>query len=169
LPWRYEDRSVTIPIGRLVAGAKATVSGIIRKSQLKRTSRRRFMVLQLTVEDGTGVLTVIYFNQPYLADLLVAGKQLMLSGLVSAGRFGWTDLRMETPQYELLDDPDELPLHVGRIVPIYHETKGLTSRQLRVLTKTLIDQYASGLEEVLPPTLRLKHGLLPIRTAIPAL
>jgi ATP-dependent DNA helicase RecG len=169
LPWRYEDRSVITPIAQLRPGGPATISGIVEGSQLKRTARRRFSVFECTVQDGTGVVNVVYFNQPYLADVLVSGRRVMVSGDVSVGRRGWTDLRMETPQYELLDDAAELPLHVGRIVPIYHETKGLTSRQIRALQHAMLEQYLGSLEDVLPPVLRLKRGLLPIRTAIPEL
>jgi ATP-dependent DNA helicase RecG len=166
LPWRYEDRSVITPIAQLTPGAQATVCGVVRDCQLKRTARRGFSILQVTVEDSTGGLTVIYFNQPYLADVLTPSTRLMISGPVSIGRKGWTDLRMETPQYEVLDHPEDLPLHVGRIVPIYHETKGFTSRQIRSLQKQLIDHYLDGMEDVLPRPLRLQHGLMPIQTAI---
>jgi ATP-dependent DNA helicase RecG len=57
-------------------------------------------------------------------------------------------------------------LHVGRIVPIYHETKGLTSRQIRILVKGLLDEYLSGIEELLPAAVRSKYGLSSIHTAL---
>src|SRR5437867_13064425 len=63
-------------------------------------------------------------------------------------------------------EDDDTPLHVGRIVPIYHETRGFTSRQIRTLIKGLIEQYGSGLDEVLPESVRTRHGLPAIRTAI---
>ncbi|HYL80176.1 MAG TPA: ATP-dependent DNA helicase RecG, partial [Candidatus Acidoferrum sp.] len=94
--------------------------------------------------------------------------RLMLSGTVSAGRKGWTHLQMEGPQYELLGEEPEAPIHVGRIVPIYHETKGLTSRQIRAIVKGLLDQYQEGLKEVLPDGLRARHQLPTIQAAIGA-
>ncbi|MGH2396436.1 MAG: ATP-dependent DNA helicase RecG [bacterium] len=166
LPWRYEDRSVITAIRDLAPGARATICGAILRSDLKRTARRRMTILDVTVEDATGDLRAVYFNQPYLEELFKPGSRVMMSGMVSAGRKGWTDLQMDAPQYELLGEDDDTPLHVGRIVPIYHETKGFASRQIRTLIKGLIEQYGSGLEEVLPESVRTRHGLPAIRTAI---
>src|SRR5436309_3294839 len=166
VPWRYEDRSVITAISDLAPGARASICGTIRRSDLKRTARRRMTILEVTVEDATGDLRAVYFNQPYLEKLFKPGSRVMMSGMVSVGRKGWTDLQMDTPQYELLGEDDDTPLHVGRIVPIYHETRGFTSRQIRTLIKGLIEQYGNGLEEVLPESVRTRHGFPAIRTAI---
>lgn len=168
LPWRYEDRSVVTPIRQLSMGGKETICGVIGQSHLKRTARRGMSVLDVTVEDATGALHCVYFNQPYLEGLLKPGVRVMMNGLVTASRKGWTDLRMDAPQYEVLGEDHETPLHVGRIVPIYHETKGLTSRLIRVILKGLLDHYVPGLEEVLPSPLLERLRLPAIRAAIPA-
>jgi len=167
LPWRYEDRSVITPVGQLVPGNPATVCGTVHSSRLKRAARRRLSILEVTVEDATGTIQAVFFNQPYLETQLKPGQRVMLSGVVSAGHKGWADLGMDSPHYEVLGDEHETPLHVGRIVPIYHETRGLTSRHLRTIVKGLLDQYAAGLEEVLPDFLRTELDLPPIRTALP--
>jgi ATP-dependent DNA helicase RecG len=159
LPWRYEDRSVITNIGQLAPGAKAVICGVIRTSRLKRIPRRRLTIMEVGVEDATGRLHGVFFNQPYLEKILVPDVQVMMSGGVTAGRKGWTDLRMESPQYEILGDPHETPLHVGRIVPIYHETRGFTSRQIRSILKGLLDQYGHSLEEFLPETLKARLRL----------
>ncbi len=165
VPRRYEDRSALLPIGRLVPGVAATVCGTVARARLSRIPRRRMTILNLTIEDETGALQCVYFNQPYLEDVFKPGCRVMVSGLVVAGRKGWTDLRMDVPQYEVLDDEDA-PLHVGRIVPVYPETKGLTSRQLRTLIKNLLDQYLDGMADVVPDAVRSRQRLLPIRAAL---
>jgi ATP-dependent DNA helicase RecG len=165
VPRRYEDRSSLLPIGQLVPGATATVSGTVGRVRLNRIPRRRMTVLNATVEDETGALQCVYFNQPYLEDVFKPGRRIMVSGMVLAGRKGWTDLRMDVPQYEVLDDEDA-PLHVGRIVPVYSETKGLTSRQLRTLIKRLLDHYLDGMDDVVPATVRSRQRLLPVRAAL---
>ncbi len=166
LPWRYEDRSVVIPIGQLAPGVQAVVHGVVRTSTLKRTRHRRMSILDIALEDGTGAMHGVFFNQPYLETLLKPGVHVMLSGRVSVGRRGWTELQMDAPQYEVLGEADEMPLHVGRIVPIYHETKGFTSRQLRTLLRGLMEQYLSDLEEILPEPIRNRCGLPRIHTAV---
>jgi ATP-dependent DNA helicase RecG len=168
VPWRYEDRSVVTPIGQLAPGARATICGSVRQADLKRTRRRGLTIFDVIIEDSTGDLRAVFYNQPYLEKLLKPGSRAMMCGLVSVGRRGWADLRMEAPHYEVLGDEAELPLHVGRIVPIYHETKGLTSRQLRVLQKGVLDLYRGGLEDVLPPTLRDAQRLPVFEAAVAA-
>jgi ATP-dependent DNA helicase RecG len=166
LPWRYEDRSVVTAIGRLSPGRVATVMGTVQTSKLKRAARRRLSILEVTVEDPTGSLHAVFFNQSYLENTLKVGARVMMSGMVSAGRKGWTDLGLDNPQYEVLGDEQDAPLHVGRIVPIYHETRGVTSRQLRTVAKGLLDHYAAGLEDVLPAPLRAKHKFPPFAAAL---
>ena len=166
LPWRYEDRSIVSPIGQLMPGTEATVCGTVIKALLKRIPRRRLTILEVTVDDGTGSLRAVFFNQPYLEPVLAHDTRVMLSGTVSAGPKGWDDLRMESAQYEVLDRADETPLHVGRIVPIYHETKGMTSRHLRALMRGLLDEYLGSVDDVLPGPVRAKRRLVPIRDAL---
>ncbi len=166
LPWRYEDRSVITPINHLSPGAQATICGSILAVHVTRTYRRGMTLVHIRIHDDTGTLPVTYFNQPYLEQTLKPGTRVMMSGRVTAGRGGWTDLQMESPQYEVLGEEEDAVLHVGRIVPIYHETKGLTSRQIRTLMKGLLNEYLPDLEELLPAAIRRKYGLPPIHTAL---
>lgn len=166
LPWRYEDRSAILPIARLSPGTMATVCGAVTRVDLKRTSRRGFMLVEIGVEDGTGGVQAVFFNQPYMEKVFKPGARVMLSGTPSVYGRGRGVLQMESPQYELLGDDAEAPIHVGRIVPVYHETKGLTSRQIRSIVAGLLDQYENGLEEVLPQEVRGRHRLPPIQAAM---
>ena len=142
VPWRYEDRSVMTPIGQLVPGVQASICGTIIRSEAKRARSRRLAILDIVVEDSTGRLQAVFFNQPFLEPLFTVGTSVMLTGRMVAGAQGWVATRMEVAQYEVVGAESEAPLHVGRIVPVYHETKGWTSRQMRVLMKSLLDAHA---------------------------
>jgi ATP-dependent DNA helicase RecG len=166
LPWRYEDRSVMTPIGQLVPGVQASICGTIVRSEAKRARSRRLTILDIVVEDSTGRLQAVFFNQPFLESLFTVGTSVMLTGRVVAGAQGWVAMRMEVAQYEVVGAESEAPLHVGRIVPVYHETKGWTSRQMRVLMKSLLDAHTAEAQEVLPVPLRARYRLLPIQQAI---
>ena len=166
LPWRYEDRSVMTPIGQLVPGVQASICGTIVRSEAKRAQSRRLTILDIVVEDSTGRLQAVFFNQPFLEQLFTVGTSVMLTGRVVIGAQGWVDTRMEVAQYEVVGAETEAPLHVGRIVPVYHETKGWTSRQMRALMKGLLDAHVAEAQEVLPVPLRARYRLLPIQQAI---
>ena len=166
LPWRYEDRSVMTPIGQLVPGAEASICGTIIRSEAKKARSRRLSILDIVVEDATGRLQAVFFNQPFLEPVFTVGTSVMLTGRVIAGAQGFVAMKMEVSQYEVVGAESEAPLHVGRIVPIYHETKGWTSRQMRVLMKSLLDAHAAEAQEVLPVSLRARYRLPPIQQAI---
>ncbi len=167
IPWRYEDRSVMTPIGNLVPGMMASICGVIKQCEARRTRNRRLSVLEVGIEDSSGRMQVVFFNQPYLEKALKVGTRVMMTGRVLSGRQGWMVPRIEAAQYEILgEDADaESTLHVGRIVPVYHETKGWTSRQMRVLVKNLLTDHRSDLLDHLPVPLRARQRLIPIHEA----
>ncbi|MDH5192396.1 MAG: ATP-dependent DNA helicase RecG [Nitrospira sp.] len=165
IPWRYEDRSVMTPIGNLVPGMVASICGKVGKCAAKRTKNRRLSVLEVGVDDQSGRLEVVFFNQPYLEDVLTVGTQVMLSGRVISNRRDWMGPRMDVAQYEVVGEDVESALHVGRIVPVYHETKGWTSRQMRVLVRTLLTDHAMDLIDHVPAPLRARQRLISIKDA----
>ena len=166
LPWRYEDRSMVTPVDKLVLGATHTICGVIVQAEPTRARSRRLSILDVAVEDSTGMVHAVFFNQPYLEEVLKQGVRVMMAGRVAAGRRGWMDVRLEPTQFEVLSGAEDELLHVGRIVPIYHETKGWTSRHMRVLIYGLLAEYAADVEEVLPLSVRARHRLPPISAAI---
>ncbi len=166
IPWRYEDRSVMTPIGNLVPGTMVSICGVIGKCEAKRTRNRRLSVVEVGVEDQSGRMQVVFFNQPYLEELLKVGTRVMMSGRVLSARQGWMAPRMDVAQYEILGEDTESTLHVGRIVPIYHETKGWTSRQMRVVVKNLLTDQGIELVDHLPVPLRARQQLIPIYEAL---
>src|SRR4029078_4246523 len=48
----------------------------------------------------------------------------------------------------------------------YHETKGWTSRQMRVLMKGLLDEHAASLKDTLPVAVRARQRLMPVQEAL---
>ncbi len=165
IPWRYEDRSVMTPIGNLVPGMVASICGIVGKCDAKRTRNRRLSMLEVGIEDQSGRLQVVFFNQPYLEDVLTVGTRVMLSGRVISGRRDWMVPRMDVAQYEIVGEGVESALHVGRIVPVYHETKGWTSRQMRVLVRNLLTDHGMDLLDHVPLSLRARQRLVSINEA----
>jgi len=168
LPWRYEDRTQVRSIGSLVPGQEVVVEAEVQTVALKVTAHQRKKLVEVKVADRTGSLHLLWFNQAYLAETFQAGQRLMLYGLVKPRNGRWTQLLMENPTFELLDwegsgqGPPDL-VHMGRIVPIYHgrETKArlMLSDRLRAIMKVLIDHYADGAVDPLPPDLIRRRRL----------
>jgi len=163
LPFRYEDRTEIKKIGALIPDKEQTVAGEIISVDLMET--RRIRIVKAVIRDETGTLQAKWFNQPYLKQALQKGDQIMLSGKARINFYQGGHLAMESPQYEKVDG-EEPKLHLGRIVPIYHETKGLTSRQIRSIMHGLLNQYGSSIPENLPSSLIQKFSFLPLSQAI---
>ena len=164
-PFRYEDRTTLKKIAHLQPGEEQTILAEIKAVALVETPRRRMKIIDVAVIDETGLLHAKWFNQPYLKELFRPGERIMLSGKVKTNYYGGYHLEMESPQYEKVDE-EETQIHLGRIVPVYHETKGLTSRQLRSLMKQVLNQYAANVPDVLPSSLIRKYSLIPLSQAI---
>lgn len=155
LPWRYEDRTRFTSVEDLSEGADQTLLGTVQTVRLTVTRRKRFRIVEAMIGDGTGSVLAKWFNQPYLAKILEPGKTVVLSGKVSGRSFRGFGAEMENPIYELVDEGDDrhAGLHTGRIVPVYHETRGLTSRQIRTLLRQVLDHYAGAVRERIPASL----------------
>src|SRR5215216_3135159 len=68
LPMRYEDRRRLTRIGELKPGLRTSVSGRVAVAGLRRT--RRMPIYEVVLEDDSGRLKAVWFNQPYLRDVL---------------------------------------------------------------------------------------------------
>ncbi len=84
-PRRYEDRAHIKPISEMVVGKQETVLGEVLAITLKRF-RRSISLVQMGVGDGTGLVTVCWFNQPYMKDRFKAGDKLYLYGRLQLNR-----------------------------------------------------------------------------------
>jgi len=169
VPWRYDDRVEVLPIANLLPGMKPTIKGRVVTCRITTTSRRRLVVVTIMVRDETGVLEGVFFNQPYLEKIFVAGAPVLLTGAVTVNTNGRSPLLMKGPQYELLTVEDLEEDAGGRIVPIYHETHGLSSKQIRRIIQAIFDQYSPQLQDILPADLRAQLGLPMLPSALAAL
>ena len=157
VPFRYEDRSQVRAIASMTSpGEIVTVHGTLTSLSERRIWARGLRIVTATVEDGTGALAVVWFNQPFLARSLAPGARVWLHGTLRAAR-GGRSVELVSPEWEAEDDGEARPLHLGRIVPIYRRLKGWNGRALRALVATAIEALgdsADPLADWLPSDLR---------------
>ena len=168
-PRRYEDRRTFVSVSQLIPGRLATVRGEVLAKSIRRIHGGRALV-QVAVGDATGAIECVWFNQPYLAQQLKVGDELILYGRVEpSGR----RLQLVHPELERLEtqtaaeeQADEAAIHMGRIVPIYPLTSGLGQRWYRRMVHTAVNRYADQMTEVLPDELRRRQQLQPCVWAV---
>ncbi|MFN5009784.1 MAG: ATP-dependent DNA helicase RecG, partial [Gammaproteobacteria bacterium] len=160
LPTRYEDRTRVLPVGGLLAGARAVVEG---EGQLTEVVFRRRRQLLSRIADGSGFLTLRFFHfSGAQQQSLARGTRIRCFGEVRRGPLG---LEMVHPEYRRVF-PDEPPPE-DALTPVYPVTEGVTQPRLRALVgQALRELETSGVRDWLPPELLAPLGLPSLRDAL---
>lgn len=150
-PRRYDDYSAVTPIKRLKPGA-VTIQAVIKQAK-GRYVRRGMHVTEAVASDETSSVRLVWFNQPYRAGALKTDQPYYISGQFELSH---QHLQIMNPSVELVSD---FPLNTARIIPIYRETKGLNSRQIRAALKQAVS-LIENLPETLPAWIVEEEKLL---------
>ncbi|HML96374.1 MAG TPA: ATP-dependent DNA helicase RecG [Thermodesulfobacteriota bacterium] len=159
-PRRYEDRRIIKKISRVEPGRRETVMGEILAAGRVRTRRRA--IYQAVISDGSGTLTLVWFqfNEGYLRNAYKKGARVILTGDVTVGYGGELQIIHPRPEdIEVIDEGEEIGednVHFGRIVPVYPLTEGIKQRRMRGIMKSVVDGYAHAVS--LPVPLEISAG-----------
>jgi ATP-dependent DNA helicase RecG len=158
-PRRYDDYSALMSIVDLKPG-EVTIKATIEHAK-GRYVRRGMHVTEATASDETGSVRLTWFNQPYREQSLKRGQEYYISGVFA---FSHQRLSISSPTIELVSD---FPVNTARIIPIYRETKGLTSRQIRAALGQVMPAIRL-IPETLPKWLVDGQGLMSRSEAVRA-
>jgi ATP-dependent DNA helicase RecG len=158
LPLRYEDRRSFAKLGELRPGLRVSVAGEIVAAGLRRA--RRMTLFEVRIEDGSGRLKALWFNQPYLKDTLTKGRRVVLFGTVEPDTYTPRQLMMASPEAEVLE-PDDEGVHTGRLVPVYEKLGPLSGKTLRRVQARLLDALQGPLPDNLPDDVRERLQVVP--------
>lgn len=166
-PTRYENFSLQSDIATAQSGETVTIKGQI--TSIKNIYTKYGKKIQTAVvSDGEGQIDVTWFNQTYLPKSLPSGTWVSLSGKISAiGR----SRKMISPQWEKIGNRhlaigNSETLHTGRLVPIYPETSGLSSKWLRNRIAFLLSKVINEIDDYLPPKIIEKNSFLGLKDSI---
>ncbi len=159
VPRRYLDFSKIVPISKVRNGEIVTIKGMVRDIVNTKSFKRGTVITEAVIKDSSGSIKAIWFNQAFLVEILKKGTQVMLAGKFERqyGRLG-----LQSPAYERVSED---PKHVGRIVPIYPETEGVTSRWFRTIIKPLL-KLVDEVEDYLPDEVKNRQGLISLPEAL---
>jgi len=177
-PHRYDDFSHIKLIGELKENEIVTIQGRVAGIKNIRTWKKRMLITEVYIQDKTGIIKAVWFNQPYITNSLSEGSWVSLSGKINPVKsresgiaeqlFNGVNLNkglyLSNPSYEKITKNSELktknyPLrHTGCLVPVYPETTGLSSRYLRYLIQffsPILEQLPDWLPEEIKKSQRL--------------
>ena len=173
-PARYSDISEVKKINELVPGDMATILVKVSKLKTKKGCRSKIPMAEGEAEDLSGKIKIIWFNQAYMAKMIRPNENIKLTGRVSKGKHGIYISNPETERTPLsaIDSHDTLFSesgieNTGFSFPIYHETKGITSKWFyHAIEKIFKDKTLDKMEEYIPEEILKKYNLPSLKTSL---
>ena len=159
-PRRYDDFSKIIPI-RLMRPGNVTFRGEVERVAGRYARARKLHLTEAIISDGTGTVKAVWFNQPYLAKTIPTGTAVLVSGQI---KFKNNDLALQSPAIEAISE-GKVTKDTARIVPVYSETEGLSSKQLRGIVQSVLP-LVDTVEETLPEGVVVSAKLMPLVKAL---
>jgi len=159
-PVYYNDATSFAKISELTSLEKKTI--LVQLESIYNIRIRGGKNLQKAVfSDATGTIEAVWFNQSYLAKALKQGSSYLISGKLNPKV---KKAQIQGPDYEIMDEEDKQAIHLGRIVPVYHLTAGISQKWLRSRIFNLVSasDMISGTEDKLPRLITNKYSLIPL-------
>ncbi len=162
-PFRYDDFSNVTNALEAKEGEAVTLTGEIWSIKNVYT-RSRKIITQAIFNDGSSPIELTWFNQSWLTKQINVGDKLQISGKVAKYK---NKLSIVNPRWEKIHNTSFInhnSLHTGRLIPIYSETMGLTSKWIRAKVADILPKVKDKIEDPLPDNIRKK--MLPLTDAI---
>src|SRR4051794_6313242 len=150
LPHRYVDASSLTPLARAELGQEvACVGRVVAKGVLP--TRRGLRIFHAVLRDESGLLECVWPGQPFLDRTIAVGQTLLVSGPV---RF-YHGRQLAPREYVILADAegDADPITVGKVLPVYPATEGLSHKVIRALIERHLDGLIALSQDALPQSL----------------
>ncbi len=151
-PRAYEERGNVRRISDTIDGELCSIEITVRETSKVKMLRRGFSVFRTVVEDESHVMEFVFFNMPFMAKTLTAGRRFRAYGRMKVGLYG---REMVSPKLEPIIEGEKLPYYV----PIYRLSPPLTQKAIASAVKEVIP-LCEELPELLPESVRIEKGLL---------
>lgn len=154
-PRRYEDRHQFPEFPREESDVPICLCGEVVKTQLRRFGGWK-KIFEATLQESNAnalsePLTCRWFNLHYVQKMIATGQRLVVFG---KPRLRGKRLCLDHPEFEVIENDEEISIHFRRITPIYPATEGVSQRLLRSIIFRLLNELsASELETPAPKRL----------------
>jgi ATP-dependent DNA helicase RecG len=151
-PRRHEDRHQFPHFPREESDVPICLCGEVVKTSVRRWKK----IFEATLEESSPnalsePLVCRWFNLHYVQKMIATGQRLVVFG---KPRLRGKRICMDHPEFEVIENDEEISIHFRRITPIYPATEGLSQRVLRSIIYRLLNEISSvPLERPLPTEL----------------
>jgi ATP-dependent DNA helicase RecG len=158
-PRRHEDRAEFPQFPREESDVPICLCGEVTKTSLRRFGGWK-KIFEATLEEShpnalSEPLVCRWFNLHYVQKMIATGQRLVVFG---KPRLRGKRICMDHPEFEVIENDEEISIHFRRITPIYPATEGLSHRVFRSIVYRLLNEVppaSGGLETLLPRTLMI--------------
>ena len=151
-PRRYVDMSCVVDVAASRIGQKCTIVGVVHDVSSRKTRQRGLSLVEVSLVDRTGLIMLVFFNQPWQARKLPVGSRLSVSGEVALNQ-GFK--QMVNPHVVVLED-DELA--TGIVLPAHPASSDVPRPMMARLIDSALSRV-SGCADPLPASLRARYRL----------
>lgn len=158
-PRAYDDRTNIKKIEELRFNEYVVVKASIM-SVVNMTVRTGKKIVKAFVNDGTGLMEILWFGMPYIKKSLKIGEEYLFIGQLKKSNV----FQMVNPEYKLYSGQKKMA--VNEILPIYSSSKNITQNDLRKIIKKILDLFQKNICENIPLELIEKYKILDREKAI---
>jgi RecG-like helicase/REP element-mobilizing transposase RayT len=151
-PRRHEDRHEFPEFPREESDVPVCLCGEVIKTQLRRFGGWK-KIFEATLQEAnpsalSEPLVCRWFNLHYFQKMIATGQRLVVFG---KPRLRGKRICMDHPEFEVIENDEEISIHFRRITPIYPATEGLSQRVLRGIIYRLLNELSDEPLETLVP------------------
>ena len=154
-PRRHEDRTEFPQFPREETDTPICLCGEVIKTSLRRFGGWK-KIFEATLQESqpnalSEPLTCRWFNLHYVQKMIATGQRIVVFG---RPRLRGKRICMDHPEFEVIENDEEISIHFRRITPIYPATEGLSQRVLRgIIYRALHESTDAGWQSIAPATL----------------
>jgi len=162
-PTRYEDYTIR-DVSEVGEGERITIRGTVYGEPLVRFYGRTKSRMTVKVVCEGIVISAVWFNQHFLKNKLVPGKEIQITGKWERSR-----LQITVSETKLQISATQEPSTDQQIQPVYSATAAITIKQLRKWMEQALKQFHQEIKEILPQEILNKHEFVSRKEAIRAI
>jgi len=163
LPSRYEQSADITEVKGAVPGKVVSMYGQFTALEIKKSFRTKVPIAEGSFTDGTGVIRVMWFHQPYLAKMISTGTLMRIRGKITE-KNGKKYIANPTAE-----KTDGIPLMEGGsgLFPVYPESSGVSSLWMyHTIQKILRSDVWDTCVDPIPETVLKRYNLPTLKTAL---